>query len=89
MLCTTETRIWVSLHGLLIAPKVDCDPRLTFSLISMEYLHAICKMLLNKIIQYYCVLFDRPPLIKIQDKVMIPQDNHPEVNFIGLLIGPR
>ena len=20
---------------------------------------------------------------------MIPQDNHPEVNFIGLLIGPR
>lgn len=31
----------------------------------------------------------RPPIIKIQDKVMIPQDNHPEVNFIGLLIGPR
>lgn len=31
----------------------------------------------------------KPPIIKIQDKVMIPQDNHPEVNFIGLLIGPR
>jgi len=31
----------------------------------------------------------KPPVIKIQDKVMIPQDNHPEVNFIGLLIGPR
>ncbi|KAK3750361.1 hypothetical protein QZH41_010286 [Actinostola sp. cb2023] len=31
----------------------------------------------------------KPPLIKIQDKVMIPQDENPEVNFIGLLIGPR
>lgn len=31
----------------------------------------------------------KPPIIKIQDKVMIPQDDHPEVNFIGLLIGPR
>ncbi|KAL9963002.1 hypothetical protein ACROYT_G032163 [Oculina patagonica] len=31
----------------------------------------------------------KPPIIKIQDKIMIPQDNHPEVNFIGLLIGPR
>lgn len=31
----------------------------------------------------------KPPLIKIQDKVMIPQEENPEVNFIGLLIGPR
>ncbi|KXJ27733.1 splicing factor 1 [Exaiptasia diaphana] len=31
----------------------------------------------------------KPPIIKIQDKVMIPQDENPEVNFIGLLIGPR
>ena len=31
----------------------------------------------------------RPPLIKVTDKVMIPQDDFPEINFVGLLIGPR
>ena len=31
----------------------------------------------------------RPPLIKVTDKVMIPQDDYPEINFVGLLIGPR
>jgi hypothetical protein len=31
----------------------------------------------------------RPPMIKVHDKVMIPQDEHPEINFVGLLIGPR
>jgi splicing factor 1 len=25
----------------------------------------------------------------VNDKVMIPQDEHPEINFVGLLIGPR
>ena len=28
-------------------------------------------------------------MIKVSDKVMIPQDNHPEINFMGLIIGPR
>ena len=32
---------------------------------------------------------NRPPMIKVNDKVMIPQDEHPEINFVGLLIGPR
>ena len=31
----------------------------------------------------------RAPMIKVSDKVMIPQDNHPEINFMGLIIGPR
>ena len=31
----------------------------------------------------------RPPNKKFEDKVFIPQDNHPETNFVGLLIGPR
>ena len=35
-----------------------------------------------------CFLF-RPPNKKFEDKVFIPQDNHPETNFVGLLIGPR
>ena len=28
-------------------------------------------------------------MIKVSDKVMIPQEEHPEINFVGLLIGPR
>ena len=31
----------------------------------------------------------RAPPTKIVDKVFIPQEEHPEINFVGLLIGPR
>jgi splicing factor 1 len=31
----------------------------------------------------------RPPNIRLHEKVWIPQDDHPEINFVGLLIGPR
>lgn len=31
----------------------------------------------------------RPPATRVSDKVMIPQDEYPEINFVGLLIGPR
>ncbi|XP_022176282.1 splicing factor 1 [Myzus persicae] len=31
----------------------------------------------------------KPPVIRVSDKVMIPQDEHPDINFVGLLIGPR
>uniref|UniRef100_A0A914XAN2 Branchpoint-bridging protein n=1 Tax=Plectus sambesii TaxID=2011161 RepID=A0A914XAN2_9BILA len=31
----------------------------------------------------------RQPTIKLHDKVWIPQEDHPEINFVGLLIGPR
>ncbi|XKL67001.1 hypothetical protein PGB90_010421 [Kerria lacca] len=31
----------------------------------------------------------KPPLTRVSDKVMIPQDVHPDINFVGLLIGPR
>ncbi|KAF7637897.1 CCHC-type domain-containing protein [Meloidogyne graminicola] len=31
----------------------------------------------------------RPPTIKLNEKVWIPQEEHPEINFVGLLIGPR
>lgn len=34
-------------------------------------------------------LFSRPPIIRVHDKVMIPQEEHPDINFVGLLIGPR
>lgn len=31
----------------------------------------------------------KPPVQKVSDRVMIPQDDHPHINFVGLLIGPR
>lgn len=31
----------------------------------------------------------KPPVIRVSDKVMIPQEDHPDINFVGLLIGPR
>ncbi|CAG5131364.1 unnamed protein product, partial [Candidula unifasciata] len=31
----------------------------------------------------------KPPIIRVNDKIMIPQEEHPEINFVGLLIGPR
>ncbi|XP_064382101.1 splicing factor 1-like [Halichondria panicea] len=31
----------------------------------------------------------KTPTKKFEDKVFIPQDDHPETNFVGLLIGPR
>lgn len=31
----------------------------------------------------------RPPIIRVNDRVMIPQEEHPDINFVGLLIGPR
>ena len=27
--------------------------------------------------------------MKVSDKVMIPQEEHPDINFVGLLIGLR
>jgi len=35
------------------------------------------------------IFFSRPPIIRVHDKVMIPQEEHPDINFVGLLIGPR
>ncbi|CAF2342137.1 unnamed protein product [Rotaria sp. Silwood2] len=31
----------------------------------------------------------KPQQMKYTDKVMIPQEDHPDVNFVGLIIGPR
>jgi hypothetical protein len=37
----------------------------------------------------YIFYFIRPQQAKYIDKVMIPQEDYPDVNFIGLIIGPR
>lgn len=31
----------------------------------------------------------KPPQSKISEKVLIPQEEHPDINFVGLIIGPR
>lgn len=31
----------------------------------------------------------RAPVVRVSDKVLIPQEEHPDINFVGLLIGPR
>lgn len=49
---------------------------------------AIQKMLLLNP-EYKSPMDYRAPMIKVSDKVMIPQDQHPDINFMGLIIGPR
>jgi splicing factor 1 len=34
-------------------------------------------------------VLNRAPQAKICEKVVIPQEEHPDINFVGLLIGPR
>ncbi|PAA69979.1 hypothetical protein BOX15_Mlig024025g1 [Macrostomum lignano] len=31
----------------------------------------------------------KPPTVKVTEKIYIPQEEHPDVNFVGLIIGPR
>nr|CAH8871500.1 unnamed protein product [Trichobilharzia regenti] len=46
--------------------------------------HALVQQLIDINPEY------KPPSdYKITDKVFIPQENHPDINFVGLLIGPR
>lgn len=44
----------------------------------------ICSMATSTNFYFY-----RPPIVRVSDKVMIPQEEHPDINFVGLLIGPR
>lgn len=46
----------------------------------------ICLVLIVSFIFSY---IHRPPQQKISEKVLIPQEEYPEINFVGLLIGPR
>jgi len=39
--------------------------------------------------QYKVPLDYKPPQTKLSDKVLIPQEEYPDINFVGLLIGPR
>ena len=47
---------------------------------------------MNEILTFHSqidVFRHRPQVVKFTEKVMIPQEDHPEVNFVGLIIGPR
>eukprot|EP00794_Sanderia_malayensis_P012113 gene12113-13364_t len=54
-----------------------------------EERHALVQQATESNPEYKPPVDYRPPSNRIQEKVMIPQDANPAVNFIGLLIGPR
>lgn len=54
----------------------------------VDYKYVPILPLLRTVQINFCYL-RRPPVIRVSDKVMIPQEEHPEINFVGLLIGPR
>ena len=54
-------------------------------MITSKFLRQYC---LNNVVTFTC-LNDRAPQAKMCEKVVIPQEEHPDINFVGLLIGPR
>jgi splicing factor 1 len=51
-----------------------------------KYLIGVKSKKITCVIFFFCY---RVPATKIVDKVFIPQDDNPDINFVGLLIGPR
>lgn len=51
--------------------------------------HVLIQKMLNEYPLYIPPLDYKPPQIKVTEKVLIPQEDFPDINFIGLLIGPR
>lgn len=37
----------------------------------------------------YDTNFDRPMQTRVEEKIYLPVDDYPDVNFMGMLIGPR
>lgn len=54
-----------------------------------EERHILIKQAVEEIPNYKPPADYKPPAQKVSDKVFIPQERNPAVNFIGLLIGPR
>ncbi|XP_013420116.2 splicing factor 1 isoform X1 [Lingula anatina] len=54
-----------------------------------EERHALIQDAMNLNDEYKPPADYKPPIIRVSDKVMIPQEEHPDINFVGLLIGPR
>lgn len=54
-----------------------------------EERHNLIKQAIDEIPNYKPPIDYKPPASKISDKVFIPAERNPAVNFIGLLIGPR
>lgn len=54
-----------------------------------EERHTLIKQAIEEIPNYKPPADYKPPAQKINDKVFIPAEKNPAVNFIGLLIGPR
>lgn len=54
-------------------------------MLTFQYFFGFIYIFVNALLQSA----PRPPIIRVNDKVMIPQEEHPDINFVGLLIGPR
>jgi len=54
-----------------------------------EERHLLIKQAIEEIPNYKPPADYKPPAQKVSDKVFIPAERNPAVNFIGLLIGPR
>lgn len=54
-----------------------------------EERHVLIQQVIKANVDYKPPADYRPPLTRVSDRVLIPQDEHPEINFVGLLIGPR
>jgi len=46
-------------------------------------------LLKNSLHLHKFIFLKRPPITRVSDKVLIPQEEYPDINFVGLLIGPR
>lgn len=51
--------------------------------------HALIQQMIDVNPEFKPPVDYKPPVVRVSDKVMIPQEEHPDINFVGLLIGPR
>lgn len=51
--------------------------------------HHLIQQMMSLVTDYKPPSDYKPPVVRVSDKVMIPQEEHPDINFVGLLIGPR
>ncbi|KJH47635.1 hypothetical protein DICVIV_06294 [Dictyocaulus viviparus] len=81
----SATKSFVPGMPTILPSNLSDDQRTAYLRECLNYLQTCFLKFLYHTCQSICVA----PNIRLHDKVWIPQDNHPELNFVGLLIGPR
>lgn len=83
----TRKKLEEERHALILKMQginPDFKPPMDYKYVSVK-----CSVFFLIIFFFQFINSCRPPVIRVSDKVMIPQEEHPEINFVGLLIGPR